>query len=245
VIHVDVKKVGRIPDGGGWRVHGRGSDAHRAVDRAKTKGAKAGYVYLHSAVDGFSRLAYTEPLANETGTTAIGFFARARAFFAAHGIHRITRMITDNGSCPRQGVHPIAVRRRPPPADQAVHPATQRQGRALPADPGRGTPLRPPLDIRSPGGRGDQHLGSARQLPPTAHRRRKPTTASRLHTGVTNVMTSNTYPAAVCAPATGRAARTIALALTGRVAQLGQPAAQDCAVCAEATHPRNAVSRAS
>jgi hypothetical protein len=63
MIHVDEKKVGRIPDGGGWRVHSRGSDAHRAVDRAKTTGAKAGYVYLHSAVDGFSRLAYTEPLA--------------------------------------------------------------------------------------------------------------------------------------------------------------------------------------
>ena len=108
MIHVDVKKVGRIPDGGGWRAHGRGSDADRAVDWAKTKGAKAGYVYLHSAVDGFSRLAYTEPLPNETAKTAIGFFARARAFFAAHGIVRITRVITDNGSCtPRvEAVHP-------------------------------------------------------------------------------------------------------------------------------------------
>ena len=58
MVHLDVKKVGRIPDGGGWRVHGRGSDQHRAVDRAKVAGARAGYVYLHSAVDGFSRLAY-------------------------------------------------------------------------------------------------------------------------------------------------------------------------------------------
>ena len=101
MVHVDVKKVGRIPDGGGWRTHGRGSDQHRAVDRAKVAGARAGYVYLHSAVDGFSRLAYTEHLADETAHTAVGFWARARAWFAAHGITRITRVVTDNGSCYR------------------------------------------------------------------------------------------------------------------------------------------------
>ncbi|WP_188944586.1 IS481 family transposase [Nakamurella endophytica] len=100
MIHLDVKKVGRIPDGGGWRAHGRGSAQHRATGRAKTAkngGARAGYVYLHSAVDGFSRLAYTEPLDDETAATTIAFFARARAFFAAHGIGRIVRVITDNG----------------------------------------------------------------------------------------------------------------------------------------------------
>jgi transposase InsO family protein len=99
MVHLDVKKVGRIPDGGGWRIHGRGSEAAKAVDRAKTKakGARAGYVYLHSAVDGFSRLAYTEAPPNETSATTIGFWARARAFFAAHGIHRTTRVVTDNG----------------------------------------------------------------------------------------------------------------------------------------------------
>lgn len=57
-----MKKVGRILAGGGWRVHGRDSDQKRAVNRAKNAGAKAGYVYLHSIIDGFSRLAYTEPL---------------------------------------------------------------------------------------------------------------------------------------------------------------------------------------
>jgi transposase InsO family protein len=98
MIHLDVKKVGRIPDGGGWRAHGRGSEQHRATGRAKTAGARAGYVYLHSAIDGFSRLAYTEPLPDETADTTIAFFARARAFFTAHGIHRIVRVITDNGS---------------------------------------------------------------------------------------------------------------------------------------------------
>lgn len=98
MIHLDVKKVGRIPDGGGWRAHGRGSEQHKQTQRAKTKGQRAGYVYLHSAVNGFSRLAYTEALGNETAKTTIGFLCRARAFFAAHGIHRIVRIVTDNGS---------------------------------------------------------------------------------------------------------------------------------------------------
>ncbi|MFA7431727.1 MAG: IS481 family transposase [Rhodospirillaceae bacterium] len=101
MVHVDIKKVGRIPDGGGWRVHGRGSDHAKQVDRAKTAGARAGYVYLHSAVDGFSRLAYTEALGDEKASTAIGFMHRARLFFAAHGILRIHRIVTDNGSCYR------------------------------------------------------------------------------------------------------------------------------------------------
>jgi len=99
--HLDVKKVGRIPAGGGWRVHGRDSDQHKAADRAKTAGAKAGYVYLHSIVDGFSRLAYTEPLADEKGQTAAAFLARAKVWFAAHGITHIHRVITDNGACYR------------------------------------------------------------------------------------------------------------------------------------------------
>ncbi len=98
MIHLDVKKVGRIPAGGGWRAHGRGSAQARATARAKTKGARAGYTYLHSAVDGFSRLAYTEPLPDESAANTVAFFRRATAFFAAHGISRITRVITDNGA---------------------------------------------------------------------------------------------------------------------------------------------------
>ena len=105
MIHIDVKKVGRIPDGGGWRIHGVDSDqaraAARATAKAKASGARPGYVYLHSAVDGFSRLAYTEALEDETAKTAIGFLFRARVWFAAHGIRRFTRIVTDNGSCYR------------------------------------------------------------------------------------------------------------------------------------------------
>ena len=117
MIHLDVKKVGRIPDGSGWRAHGRGSDADRAAQRAKAKrhgGARAGYVYLHSAVDGFSRLAYTEHLPDETAATTIGFFHRARGFFAAHGIGRIVRVVTDNGPNYRAGPSSAPCPRSPP-----------------------------------------------------------------------------------------------------------------------------------
>ncbi|GFH01929.1 hypothetical protein MHIP_24120 [Mycolicibacterium hippocampi] len=101
MVHVDVKKVGRIPDGGGWRVHGKGSAQAKAVASATTAGTRAGYVYLHSAVDGYSRLAYTEALDDERAVTAIGFVHRARVWFAAHGINHIQRIVTDNGSCYR------------------------------------------------------------------------------------------------------------------------------------------------
>ncbi|KQW17222.1 IS481 family transposase [Streptomyces sp. Root369] len=103
MVHIDVKKVGRIPDGGGWRVHGRGSSHAKTVERRKSRGARGGYVYLHSAVDGFSRLAYTEALPDERSATAVAFLHRARAWFAAHGITCIERVVTDNGACYRAG----------------------------------------------------------------------------------------------------------------------------------------------
>lgn len=101
MIHIDVKKAARIPDGGGWRVHGRGSAQDKAADRAARaggrKGTRAGYTYIHSAVDGFSRLAYSECHDDETATTVVAFLSRARVFFRAHGITRYTRIVTDNG----------------------------------------------------------------------------------------------------------------------------------------------------
>lgn len=74
----NVKKTGRIPDGGGWRAHGKDSPEARAVAQAKKRGARAGYVYLHSAIDGHTRLAYTEALENEQASTAVAFLDRAR-----------------------------------------------------------------------------------------------------------------------------------------------------------------------
>lgn len=91
LIHVDIKKLGRIPRGGGWRVHGRGS----APDRRK---ARDGYGFIHSAIDAHSRLAYSEVHSNEQATTAVDFWRRARAFFASYGIEA-ERVMTDNGAC--------------------------------------------------------------------------------------------------------------------------------------------------
>lgn len=101
MVHLDVKKVGQIPDGGGWRVHGRGSEAAKQAARGTKRGGRARYTYLHSAIDGYSRLAYTEALPDETARTAIAFTHRARAFFAAHGISHVHRIVTDNGACYR------------------------------------------------------------------------------------------------------------------------------------------------
>ncbi|MFI1161919.1 IS481 family transposase [Streptomyces sioyaensis] len=101
MVHVDVKKAGRIPDGGGRRAHGRDSQQARHVASRKKKTERGGYVYLHSAVDGYSRLAYTQALPDEKAATAIAFLHRARVWFAAHGINRIHRIVTDNGSCYR------------------------------------------------------------------------------------------------------------------------------------------------
>ncbi|MBF4616207.1 IS481 family transposase [Curtobacterium sp. VKM Ac-1376] len=106
LVHVDIKKQGRIPDGGGWRAHGRGSVQDRAAgmnrDRAARRGARGsrGYRFLHHAVDDHSRLAYSEIHDNELGATAAGFWARANTFFAAAGIH-VEAVMTDNGACYR------------------------------------------------------------------------------------------------------------------------------------------------
>jgi transposase InsO family protein len=91
LVHMDVKKIGKIPDGGGWRAHGR-----QMGSTAEKKRAKIGYDYVHSLVDDHSRLAYSEILPDERGGTCAGFLLRAADYFAAHGITTIERVITDN-----------------------------------------------------------------------------------------------------------------------------------------------------
>ena len=96
LVHVDIKKLGRIPKGGGWRAHGRAA----RPSTTQTKKAAIGYAFVHSAVDGYSRLAYSEVLGDEQAATATAFWERADAFFRSHGI-TIERVITDNGPCYR------------------------------------------------------------------------------------------------------------------------------------------------
>ncbi|HEY0248039.1 MAG TPA: IS481 family transposase [Gryllotalpicola sp.] len=87
LIHVDVKKLGRIPEGGGWRLHGRGG-------RPSLKRGP-GYDYVHTVIDDHSRLAYAEIHDDEKGTTAAGVLERAIAFYTALGV-RVERVISDN-----------------------------------------------------------------------------------------------------------------------------------------------------
>ena len=88
LVHVDVKKLGRIPEGGGWRIQGPHVIDHPYV--------RVGYDYVHSAVDDHTRLAYSEALPDERGETAAAFLLRAAEYFAAHGIDRIREVMTDN-----------------------------------------------------------------------------------------------------------------------------------------------------
>ena len=114
LVHVDIKKQGRIPDGGGWRAHGRGSAADRkagaARDRASRSGAPGsrGYRYLHHAVDDHSRVAYSEILDDERKETAAAFWQRANTFFADLGV-KVTAVMTDNGACYRSHVFAAAL----------------------------------------------------------------------------------------------------------------------------------------
>jgi transposase InsO family protein len=94
LVHVDIKKLGRIPDGGGHRKVGRQAGRRNSGRRGH------GYAYLHHAVDDHSRLAYSEILGDERKETAAAFWGRARDFFADAGV-RVTAVLTDNGACYR------------------------------------------------------------------------------------------------------------------------------------------------
>ena len=96
LIHVDIKKLGGIPDGGGWRIHGKGNDGHGGH-------SGVGYRYIHTAVDDRTRIVYSEILDNEQATTAAGFWRRAATWYQSIGIEP-QRVITDNGSCYRSGL---------------------------------------------------------------------------------------------------------------------------------------------
>ncbi|GJO45792.1 IS481 family transposase [Mycobacterium marinum] len=99
MIHVDVNKLGRIPPGGGWRLHGRDAAVSVAHRHKKTK---IGYDYVHTAIDDYTRLAYSEVLPDEKDPTCAGFLHRALAWFAAHGV-RVRRLLTDKALVYRHG----------------------------------------------------------------------------------------------------------------------------------------------
>jgi transposase InsO family protein len=111
LIHIDVKKLGRIRGGAGKRVRDGKRQHYNATftDGDGHRRNTVGWDYVHIAIDDATRLAYAEVLGDEKGLTAVAFLRRALLFFARHGIHA-QRVITDNGSPYRSTVHAIACR---------------------------------------------------------------------------------------------------------------------------------------
>jgi transposase InsO family protein len=109
LVHVDVKKLGRIERGAGKRITGRRHYNPELTDAAGRIRKTVGWEFVHVAIDDCTRLAYAEVLPDEKATTAIAFLRRAVAFFDRHGI-RVERLLTDNGSAYRSTAHAIACR---------------------------------------------------------------------------------------------------------------------------------------
>jgi transposase InsO family protein len=110
LVHIDVKKLGRIQGGAGKRMTGTRRHHQPAItDAAGRRRRTAGWDYVHVAIDDATRLAYAEVLPDEKASTAIAFLRRAVAFYGSYGIG-VQRVLTDNGSAYRSRVHAIACR---------------------------------------------------------------------------------------------------------------------------------------
>jgi transposase InsO family protein len=109
LVHIDVKKLGRIEGGAGKRFSGRTHHRGQRTDAAGVPRYTTGWEYVHIAIDDCTRLAYAEVLRDEKATTAVAFLRRAIAFFKRHGIE-VERLLTDNGSAYRSTMHSLACR---------------------------------------------------------------------------------------------------------------------------------------
>jgi transposase InsO family protein len=112
LVHIDVKKLGRIQGGAGkrWRDGLRQHYTGSYTDSDGKRRGLAGWEYVHVCVDDYSRLAYAEVLSDEKATTAVGFLRRAVAYYRQHGI-QVERILTDNGSAYISALHALACRR--------------------------------------------------------------------------------------------------------------------------------------
>ena len=99
LVHIDVKKLGRIPDGGGWR-----AEPDQSRRNHRTGHERVGFDYVHNVIDDHSRIAYGEIHDDEKGSTAAGVLIRAAEFFAQNGVPRIERVISDNAFAYRNSV---------------------------------------------------------------------------------------------------------------------------------------------
>jgi transposase InsO family protein len=108
LVHIDVKRLGRIQEGAGKRITGiKRNPDRRRLDAGRVERKIIGWEFVHVCVDDYSRLAYAEVLHDEKATTAIGFLQRAIRFYARHGIN-VERVLTDNGSAYVSARHALA-----------------------------------------------------------------------------------------------------------------------------------------
>jgi transposase len=167
LIHIDVKKLGRIGE--------RGAGHRAAGNRGKGQRSRgAGWEFVHICIDDATRLAYVEVLADEKATTCIGFLKRALRFYRAHGV-KLARLMTDNGSPYRSTMHAVACRAREQAHPHEALPAPhQRQGGALHPHPARRLDLRRDLpQLRRTRSRAIR-LARLLQSPPTTRLPRPP-----------------------------------------------------------------------
>jgi len=168
LIHVDVKKLGRIVGGAGKRVSGGGHHYTGSyTDAAGVRRGKAGWECVHIAIDDATRLAYAEVLPDEKATTAIGFLRRAVEFYQRHGM-TVQELITDNGA--PLHLHRSRDRlphaRHPPPAHPTSTPPDQRQSRALHPHHAQRLGLRRDLQLKPRTHRSPRRLALALQPSP-------------------------------------------------------------------------------
>ena len=152
LVHIDVKKLGRIEGGAGRRVARRPRSTttrtlHRRAGRPRRD--TVGWEYVHIAVDDYSRLAYAEVLADEKATTAVGFLRRAVAFYRRYGIQRRTRAHRQRLRLPLDRPRPrLPPTRHPPPPHPPLPPTDKRQSRTLHPHPARRLGLRRHLPLK-------------------------------------------------------------------------------------------------
>ena len=173
LLHLDVKKLGRIPDGGGKRF----DPGFLETGAGRHVGRGLGHDYVHVAVDDHSRYAYAEALPDERGDTTAAFLQRALTTFRALGV-RVERILTDNGK--NYSSHAFAEVHRsryPAQAHAPVPAADERQGGGIQQDAAARMGVRPALPQQRRTTRRPAHLPGGVQWRPPTHRSRRPPAA--------------------------------------------------------------------
>ena len=180
LVHIDVKKVAKVPPGGGWRVHGRGSAAARRNNKRRKR---LGYTYLHVAVDDHSRLAYVEAHDNQNAQTAAAFYRRCRDWFDRLNVAvvAVVAVMTDNAKnfTSTAFADALAERHVTHRRTRPYRPQTNGKVRTAQPHPRRRIPLQLQIPLRTRPPTPAPDLGAHLQSPPAPHRHRRTTRQPR------------------------------------------------------------------